>query len=260
MRNLTRVAVISLVAIGLIATVAPARAKDPQSKTEQKQDVGSDEQSTRAIRQKVREGTLDGMELVVFDVKKDEKGNEKLIANLDPSRNFQKGDEIKVQFWSSFDGYVYFVNVEPSGNRTIIYPVAGGEEQSNIVHARKLYLLPRATTFEFDAEKGTEVIQVIMSRQPIPFFDVAIKNSDGALGKTAASAAAELVSLASKKKAGIDTETIAKVLPETDAYLLTRKVRLAPPKDKDDKGTLIAIPDGLKNGGIGVFEIRLKHM
>lgn len=251
MRTLNRIWMISIAAIGLMVTSGLAQGPKPQSKPVQ---GDSDAVVSRAIRQKVRDGKLDGMELVVFDVK-----DGKHTPILDPGRNFTEGDEIKVQFWSSFDGYVYFVNVEPNGTKTIIYPVLGGKEENNMVRANQQYVLPRSTTFEFTGEKGIEIIQVIMSRKPIPFFDDAVRKSNGELGKTAANAVQELVSLASKKKSGIDSETIASVLPKDNQYIGTRKIRLAPPKDTTDQGTVIAIPDGLLNGGVAVFEIRLHH-
>jgi hypothetical protein len=120
--------------------------------------------------------------------------------------------------------------------------------------------MPEEQTLEFQgSQKGDEIIQVIMSSKRIPFFDAAIKDSKGELGETSASAAAELVSLAAKKKSGIDSETVAKVLPQTEE-VMRREIRLAPPKSKVDKGTVIAIPDGLKDGGVAVFEVRLRHL
>lgn len=256
MRTLTRFAVIPLAAIGLIVTLALAQSPKSQTKTAQRQSPESAGLTSRDIRQKVREGNMDGMELVVFDAKEG-----KLTPILDPSRTFRDGDEIKVQFWSSFDGYVYFVNVDPGGAKHIIYPVAGRKDQSNMIRGKEQYMLPRSDTLEFAGEKGVEVIQVIMSRQPIPFFDDAVRNSNGELGKTAANAAAELVSLASKSKTGIVAETIASVIPRNgNDAVRSREIRLAPPRDKTtDQGTVIAIPDGLKNGGVAVFEVRLKH-
>lgn len=255
MRTLTRFAVIPLAAIGLIATLALAQGSKSQTKTAQRQSADTAEVGSREIRQKVREGNMDGMELVVFDAK-----DGKLTPILDPSRNFREGDEIKVQFWSSFDGYVYFVNVDPLGKKRIIYPVAGRKDQSNMIRANAQYMLPRSDTWEFTGETGVEIIQVIASREPIGFFDDAIRNSNGELGKTASDAAAELVGLASKSKGGIDSKIIASVLPRNgNGAVQSREVRLAPPRDKSDQGTVIAIPEGLKNGRVAVFELRLKH-
>ena len=100
----------------------------------------------------------------------------------------QHGGEGRVRE-SNFDGYVYFVNVAPSGRSAVIYPDARGAETNNRIRQRQRYVLPRATAFEFvNDEKGIEVIQVVMSRQTVSLFEDAIKNSRGELGTTASTA------------------------------------------------------------------------
>src|SRR5262249_16839533 len=67
---------------------------------------------------------------------------------------------------------------------------------------------------------------------------------------------------ANSKRSGIDSENLANVLPSSgpDA-ILSRKVTLAPPKDKDSQGAVIAVPDNkLKPGEVAMFEIRLRHI
>jgi hypothetical protein len=94
-----------------------------------------------------------------------------------------------------------------------------------------------------------------MSREPIQVFEDSIKNSNGQLGETASSAAAELTG---EKRSGIDTESVSKVVP---TGVRTRNVRLAPPRAKDEKGTVVAVPDTkLKPGEVAVFEIRLRRV
>jgi hypothetical protein len=216
------------------------------------QQSGADSMRSRAIRMKYDAGKVDGLRVIVYMVERD-----KNIA-VDPSRDFKKGDQIKIEFESSFDGYVYFVNVPPSGGSTIIYPDVRGGETDNKIRARQRYVLPHSATFEFvDDEKGIEVIQVIMARQPIPLFEDAIRNSNGELGKTASSAAAELAG-AESKRSGIDTSSSAKLLPEG---VRARSVRLAPPRAKQESGTVVAVPDAkLKAGEVAVFEIRLRRV
>jgi hypothetical protein len=254
MRRLTRSIMLALLIPGLMP-LAFAQG--------QKADDG-DEVLSRTIRQRLREGKADGMEVTIYEVQ-GEKTAEKLIPVLDPGRTFKNKDALRVEFTSSIDGFVYFVNISPDGKKAVVYPVADSPSQSNTVSKGKVYRLPDDDgTFEFTGEdKGVEIIQVILTRQRIPFFEDAIKNSKGELGETSANAAAELVSLAAKKKSGIDKETIAKVLPpDSPAEVGTRDIRLKifAPKDKDEKGTVIAIPDGLKDGGVAVFEIRLRHL
>jgi hypothetical protein len=211
----------------------------------------------RGIRQKVKAGLMDGMEIIIYEVK-----GETLIPVFDPSRVFKDGDLLRIEFKSSIEGYVYFVNISPDGKKAVIFPDV---EESNRIIKGKTYRLPEDTELEFTgAQKGDEIIQVIMSSERIAFFDDAIKKTGGELDAYSASAAAELVNMAGKKKSGIDSETIAKVLPTNNSgEVLSRGLRLKTqvlaPKDKEEKGTVIAIPDGLKDGGIAVFEILIRH-
>lgn len=116
---------------------------------------------------------------------------------------------------------------------------------------------PGKLTMQFDEEKGTEVLQVIMSRDRIPYLDAALKEPEGCLSESASSAAAELQGGIAKK--------VTPVVPQTEgSKVKSRDIILAPGRDKDPKGSVVAIPDNgsggkLKSGEIAPFEIRLKH-
>ena len=236
-----KIVLIAIALFALICLLATATAAQEQSEG----------MRARSIRMKYDAGRIDGMRIVVYMIQ-----DNNLVA-VDPAREFKKGDCIKIEFASSFDGYVYFINIAPSGKSAIIYPDLKAKEMDNVIHARQRYLLPHATPFEFvDDERGIEVVQVVMSRRPLPMFEEAIKNANGELGDTAASAAA-LMGLESKRS-GIATESSANLLPPG---VRARSARLAPPKDKSEQGTVIAVPDSkLKPGEVAVFEIRLRHI
>ena len=242
MRSIRRFAVASLIIGAFASNLALAQKTKPQA--------ASEAVRSRAIRMKYDAGQVDGLRIIVYMVQ----GS--ALAPIDPSRTFKKGDQIKIEFESNFDGFVYFVNVPPSGKKVVIYPDIRAGETNNMVRARQRYVLPQSMPLEFiDDEKGVEVIQVVMSRQPIPLFDTAIKSSHGELGETASSAAAELVGM--NPKTGISVGSSAKVVP---AGIRARSVRLAPPKDKDETGAVVAVPDSrLKPGEVAIFEIRLLH-
>lgn len=197
--------------------------------------------------------------------------DETKFAPVDPSRAFQKGDQIKIAFESNFDGFVYVINVTPGGKKRVLFPF--NKESNRIIHGQR-YELPNLNTFVFDEEKGTEIVQVIMSKDAIAFFDHAVKNSQGELGETASSVAAELSGQVSKTpKSGIVVENITSVLPKSGAGAMRQRgIILSPGKDKTTEGTYIAIPDKggdrskdkdasrLKTNEVAVFEIRLQHI
>ncbi|HYP29490.1 MAG TPA: DUF4384 domain-containing protein [Blastocatellia bacterium] len=191
----------------------------------------------------------DAMRVVIL---KEEGGS---LVPIDPSRSFTKGDQIKVSFQSNFQGYVYIVNVTPGGKKCVLFPYGA---EVNSISSGQRYDLPQNGTIEFDEEKGTEVLQVIMARERIPHFDAAVKESGGCLGESAASAAAELAS----NKTGIVTGNSANAL--ADKGIRARSIILAPGKDKDQEGSVVAI--STKNGGgrlkdkeAAIFEIHLQH-
>jgi Domain of unknown function (DUF4384) len=237
MRSIRRFAIASLIICAFASNLALAQ--------KPKQQPAKPGLNARSIRMAYNSGEMDGLRIIVYMVQ----GNN--LVPIDPSRSFKKGDQIKIEFESNFDGYVYFVNVPPSGKKAVIYPDARARENNNMIRARQRYVLPQSMPLEFmDDDKGVEVIQVIMSRQTIPLFDNAIKSSNGELGETALDAAAELVG-------GINVKSKPKDLP---GGVRGRSVRLAPPKDGDKTGAVVAVPDAkLKPGEVAIFEIRLLH-
>jgi hypothetical protein len=96
-----------------------------------------------------------------------------------------------------------------------------------------------------------------MSRGRIAYLDAALKEPDRCLSESASSAAQEL-------QGGI-VKKVTSVVPHDDHNKVrSRDIILAPGKDKDSKGSVVAVPDNggggkLKAGEIAPFEIRLKH-
>lgn len=205
------------------------------------------------LREDYNTGKVDGMRILVM---KSEGGN---FIPVDPGRVFRQGDEIRIAFESNFDGYVYVINVSPSGRKQVIFPGSRSSANSNVIRARQRIELP-PTSFIFDGESGTEILQVIMSREAVSVLDAAVKESNGEL-QSAASAAGEL---SATTRRGIVSENIAAALPQ-NAGLRPRGIFLAEGKDRDKAGSVVAIADEnkadgrLKPGEVATFEIRLQH-
>lgn len=179
------------------------------------------------------------------------------LVPVDPGAEFKAGDQIKIQFQSNFEGYIYVVNIAPSGNRRVLFPYT--QESNNAVNPGERYDLPPGSdAIEFDNEKGVEVLQVIMSRDRIAYLDEALKDPERRLAESAASAAAEF------QGGGGISKKVTPVIPAGESKVRSRDIILAPGKDKDTNGSVVAIPDNggggkLKSGEIAPFEIRLKH-
>lgn len=205
------------------------------------------------LREDYNTGKVDGMRILILKAEGDN------YVPVDPGRVFKPGDEIRIAFESNFDGYVYVVNVSPNGNKRVIFPGSQLATSSNVIRARQRIELP-PTSFIFDKETGTEILQVIMAREPISVLDAAVKESKGEL-QSASSAAAEL---SANSQRGIVSENVTAVLPQSTGFR-ARSVFLAEGKDKDKGGSVVAIADDkradgrLKTGEVASFEIRLQH-
>src|SRR5438270_943087 len=52
------------------------------------------------------------------------------LVPVDPSTAFKAGDQIKIQFQSNFEGYIYVVNIAPSGKRRVLVPYHESSDNS----------------------------------------------------------------------------------------------------------------------------------
>jgi hypothetical protein len=241
MKTSIKLAVAALLVCGQLLSLAAAQNQTPLG------------QRGIQLKEDYNTGKVDGMRILVL---KSESGN---FVPVDPGRVFTQGDEIRVAFESNFDGYVYVVNVSPDGKKRVVFPGNQAANSNNAIRARQRIELPR-TSFIFDRETGTEILQVIMAREPVAVLDAAVKESKGAL-QSASSAAAEL---SANTPRGIVSENVASVLPQ-QMGLRARGVFLAAGKDNDKSGSVVAIADEkraegrLKTGEVASFEIRLQH-
>jgi uncharacterized protein DUF4384 len=237
MKRLTRIMFASLAAITLIATASA------QARGARRQDEASRARGLFIA----KNPKSDAMSILVL------KSDGGLWVPVAPSAEFKAGDEIKIKFQSNFDGFIYVVNIQPSGKRCLMFPHSDAPE--NAVRPGEQYDIPPSNlAMRFDEEKGTEVLQVIMSRDRISYLDAALKEPEGCFSQSASSAAAEL-------KGGIDKK-VTPVVPEGEgsSKVRSRDIILAAGKNKEKEGSVVAIPDGkLKSGDIAPFELRLKH-
>lgn len=194
-----------------------------------------------------------------------------------PNQRFKNGDAVKVVIESNFGGYIYILNVERGERRQrerrfLLFPYVG--EATNKIAPDSRYELPRRGAIGFDATPGIEVLQVIMSHDPIAFLDHALKSPGCSkdetrceLDRTTSARAAELTldgkSSPKPTQGGIVEK---KASPKQEkGPLRPRDIILSPGKDSDQKSTYVAISDNkgtegrLKSGDVVVFQILLEH-
>jgi len=188
-----------------------------------------------------------------------------VFAPVSPNQIFKSGDEIQARFESNFEGYIYVINVQPSGKKCLIFPYPS--ISSNKIKAADPQELPHGSSWQFDPEVGTEIIQFILSREPIHYLDAAWRNPYCADLQKCCEVGLE--QKGGKPKAvqpGIQTGNLAQVLPGGEVSLVrSRNIVITQGQDKNEEGSYVAISDSkgqglnLKPGQAAVFEVRLKH-
>jgi hypothetical protein len=114
---------------------------------------------------------------------------------VNPGREFKQGDHLRVEFRSNFNGIVYFLNISPKGVMRVIH--------KDTVRADTVNALPSSPddTFQFDNESGVEALKIILARQPIDEFEIALNRSGGRLGGTSSGVVDELSQSGGQKTA-----------------------------------------------------------
>lgn len=191
-------------------------------------------------------------------------------APVSPTQQFTTNDRLKLVIESNFQGYVYIVNVEitKSGEkRFMLYP--NPRVANNRIKPEETLQL----SVSFDEKPATEVLQVIVSHDPIDYLSAALKSTCSEaenrclLGaQTAARVAAIVGDKTSRRPETPGIFPKQSRSSQNQTGLRSRDIILASGKDSDANETYVAIPpkagdDGrLKAKQVVVFEMRLKHV
>ncbi len=136
----------------------------------------------------VNEKKQDYMNVKLFKLK----GNQEI--SVDPDKTaFSAGEQFKVTLEPFFDGYLYVLNEDPSGNLIVLYP---RPQDRNTVKAGENIELPK---FEIDNEPGDEALQIFVSPQAIKLFDEALDNNNGRIDRRLSSRAVDELNRHSSK-------------------------------------------------------------
>ena len=97
-----------------------------------------------------------------------------LSVRVDPSREFRKGDHVRVLLETNVDGYLYIFNTTDGGTPLMIYPDAELEEGGNFIQSHVPVEIPsslaaeeRLKWFTFDANPGLEKLHFVFTREPL---------------------------------------------------------------------------------------------
>ena len=97
-----------------------------------------------------------------------------LSVRVDPSREFRKGDHVRVLLETNADGYLYIFNTTDGGEPLMIYPDPELEEAGNYIQNHVPVEIPsslaaeeRLKWFTFDANSGIEKLHFVFTREPL---------------------------------------------------------------------------------------------
>jgi len=97
-----------------------------------------------------------------------------LAVRTDPTREFHKGDHVRVLLETNADGYLYIFNTTNDGQPVMIYPDPTLDEGGNYIQAHVPFEIPSSTAaeerlrwFTFDQNAGAEKLYFVFSREPL---------------------------------------------------------------------------------------------
>lgn len=97
-----------------------------------------------------------------------------MAVRTDPSREFRKGDRVRVLLETNADGYLYVFNTTDGGEPVMIYPDPELDEAGNYIQAHVPFEIPssvaaeeRLRWFAFDQNPGTEKLYFVFTREPL---------------------------------------------------------------------------------------------
>lgn len=97
-----------------------------------------------------------------------------MAVRTDPTREFKKGDRVRVLLETNADGYLYIFNTTNGGEPVMIYPNPELDEAGNYIQAHVPFEIPSSTAaeerlrwFVFDQNAGTERLNFVFTREPL---------------------------------------------------------------------------------------------
>ena len=97
-----------------------------------------------------------------------------MAVRTDPTREFKRGDRVRVLLETNADGYLYIFNTTNGGEPVMIYPDPELDEAGNYIQAHVPFEIPSSTAseerlrwFAFDQNAGTERLHFVFTREPL---------------------------------------------------------------------------------------------
>ena len=192
-----------------------------------------------------------------------------LAVRADPTREFRKGDHVRLLLESNVDGYLYVFNTTDSGAPVMIYPDPDLDEAGNYIQSHVPFEIPssvaaeeRLRWFTFDAVPGIEKLHFVFSREPlagVPMEDDLIAYCQADKTKCPWSPSAEVWATIQKEMSStalLDKPThLGKAETDVERLAVTRGIGL----NRDDAEPSLIMLSAATNKAILVATLELVH-
>jgi hypothetical protein len=88
-------------------------------------------------------------------------------VRVDPAREFNEGDSIRLGLEANTNGYIYVFHTEDGRSPQMLFPNAKVDAGSNRLSAHVLETVPSSAWFTFDANPAIERLYIVISREPL---------------------------------------------------------------------------------------------
>lgn len=104
-------------------------------------------------------------------------------VRVDPAREFNEGDSIRIGLETNTDGYLYVFHTENGRNAQLLFPNADLDGGSNRLSAHDLETVPSNAWFTFDPNPAIERLYIVVSREPLAGVPTGAALVDSCRGK-----------------------------------------------------------------------------
>ncbi len=175
---------------------------------------------------------------------------------VDPDRIFRKGECFALQLESNRSGYLYVLARESSGSWKAMLPTPEMNEESNILDPGRKMRVPAGYCFEVSDPPGSEVLTVILSRDPRDVYQLnqGIRGSEAAPSEPRRQPAT--MELASARLVNSEVERMARQYGTRD--LLFRKIE-KPQDSQESPFSVYVVNSSDKPASMVMTKITIRH-
>jgi Domain of unknown function (DUF4384) len=107
------------------------------------------------------------------------KNEEGRFVSVNPNRIFRTGQAVRLMVESNVNGYLYVFHQENDGPPKMMFPCSLAWDGDNHIQAHKPLFISPLTEIRFTGNPATEVLTLVVSRNPLPAFPLGYQLASG---------------------------------------------------------------------------------